>query len=51
MKVEKMFFISLQKLFLFSRKSKFRISDGQISLRHQRLKHKKDIHSSEYLEK
>ena len=35
-----MFFISLQKLFSFSRKSKFRILDIQISGRQQMLKHK-----------
>ena len=36
----KMFFISLQKLFSLSRKSKFRISDIQISWRRQMPKHK-----------
>ena len=36
----KMFFISLQKLFLFSRKSNFRILDFQISWRHKMSKHK-----------
>ena len=35
-----MFFISLQKLFLFSRKSNFRILHFQISWRHQMHKHK-----------
>ena len=33
-------FISLQKLFLFSRKPNFRVLDIQISLRHQMPKHK-----------
>ena len=36
----KMFFISIQKLFLFFRKSNFRILDIQISWHHQMLKHK-----------
>ena len=40
MKQQKMFFISLQKLFLFLRKSDFRILDTQISLRHPMPKHK-----------
>ena len=40
MKVEKMLFISLQKLFLLSRKSKFKILDIQISWGHQMPKHK-----------
>ena len=35
-----MFFISLEKLFLFSRKSNFRVLDIQISWRHQMPKHK-----------
>ena len=39
-KLGKMFFISLQKLFLFSRKSNFSILDFQISWRHQMPKHK-----------
>ena len=40
-KLRKTFFILLQKLFSFSRKSKFRILDIQISWRHQISKHKK----------
>ena len=40
MKLGKMFFISLQKIFLFLRKSKFRVLDIQISLLHQMPKHK-----------
>ena len=36
----KMFLVSLEKLFSSSRKSKFRISDIQISRRHQMPKHK-----------
>ena len=40
MKLGKNFLISLQKLFLFSRKLDFRISDIQIPLRHQMPKHK-----------
>ena len=36
----KIFFISLQKLFSFSRKAKFIILDIQISWRHQMLKYK-----------
>ena len=40
MKFGKMFFISLQKLFLFLRKSNFSILDIQISWRHQMPKHK-----------
>ena len=39
-KLGKSFFISLQKLFLFLRKSNFRILDFQISWRHQMPKHK-----------
>ena len=39
-KLEKVFFISLQKLFSFSRKSNFRILNFQISWRHQMPKHK-----------
>ena len=39
MKQGKMFFIPLQKLFSFSRKSNFRISDIQIPWRHQMPKH------------
>ena len=39
--------ISLQKLFSFSRKSKFRISDIQILWYHQIPKHKKRIHFTE----
>ena len=39
-KTKNMFFISLQKLFSFSRKSNFRIPDIQISWRHQIPKHK-----------
>ena len=35
-----MFFISLQKLFLFSQKSNFRNLDSQISWRHEMPKHK-----------
>ena len=35
-----MFFVSLQKLFSFSRKSNFRILDNQVSWRHQMPKHK-----------
>ena len=42
MKVRKMFFISLQKLFSFSRKEKFKILNIQISRRHQMAKHKKN---------
>ena len=41
MKLGKMLFISLQKLFSFLRKSKFRILDVQVSWRHQMPKHKK----------
>ena len=41
MKLGKMFFISLQKYFSYSRKSKFKILDIQISWRHQMPKHKK----------
>ena len=37
-----MFFITFQKLILFSRKSKFRILDIHISWRHQIPKHKKN---------
>ena len=40
MKLGKTFFISLQKLFSFWRKSNFRILDFQISWRHQMPKHK-----------
>ena len=40
MKQGKMFFISLQKPFSFSRKSNLRILDFQISWRHQISKHK-----------
>ena len=40
MKLGKMFFISLQKLFSFSRKSNFRILHIQISWRHQMAKGK-----------
>ena len=40
LKLGKMFFISLQKLILFSRKSNFRISDIQFSLCHEMLMHK-----------
>ena len=43
----KMFFISLQKLFSFSRKSKLRILDTQISWRHQMPKHIKETHFAE----
>ena len=39
-KLGKMFFILLQKLFLFSRKSNFRIPHFEISLHHQMPKHK-----------
>ena len=39
-KLRKMFVISLQMLFSFSRKSKFRILDIQILWRHQMPKHK-----------
>ena len=39
-KLEKILFISLQKLFLFSRKSNFSILDLQISWPHQMSKHK-----------
>ena len=39
-KLRRMFFISLQKLFLFSRKSNFRILDIQIPWRYQMSKHK-----------
>ena len=41
MKRGKIFYISLLKLFSFSRKSKCSILDIQISWRHQMLKHKK----------
>ena len=51
MELSKMFFISLQKLFSFSRKLKFRISDIQISWQHQMPKHKKEMHFTEYLGK
>ena len=37
----KMFFISLRRLFPFSRKSNFRISGIQLSWRHQMRKHKR----------
>ena len=40
MKLGKMFFISLQKLFLFLGILKFKILDIHVSLRHQMLKHK-----------
>ena len=40
MKIGKIFFISLQKLFSFLRKSKFRILDIQVLRRHQMPKHK-----------
>ena len=40
MKLEKMFFISLQKLFSFSRKPKFKILDIKISQPHQMSKRK-----------
>ena len=39
-KLGKIFFILLQKLFLFSKKTKFRILDIQISRRHQMPKYK-----------
>ena len=39
-KLGKIFFILLQKLFSFSRKSKFRILDIQISWHHQMPNHK-----------
>ena len=41
MKLGKMLFISLQKLFSFSRKSKVTISDVQISLYYQMPEHEK----------
>ena len=41
MKLGKMFFISLQNLFLFLRKLNFRILGIQVSERHQISKHKK----------
>ena len=40
MKLEKMLFISIHKLFLFSRKSNFRILDIQVSWCHQMPQHK-----------
>ena len=40
MKFGKMLFISLQKLFMFSRKPNFSILDIQISRHHQMPKHK-----------
>ena len=46
-KLGKMFFISLQKLFLISRKSKFRILDIEISLHYQTPKHEKELHFTE----
>ena len=48
MKLEKMFFISLQKLFSFSRKPKFKILDIKISQPHQIcLSVKQEIHFTE----
>ena len=45
MRLGKMFFISLHKFFLFSRKSNFRILDIQISRRHHMpLSIKQEIH-------
>ena len=40
-KLSKIFFISVQKLFLFSRKWDFRILDFQISWHHEMPKHEK----------
>ena len=51
MKQGKMFFISVPRLFFFSRKSNIRILDIQIYLCHQMPKHKKEIHLTEELRK
>ena len=51
MKLGKMFFILLQKLFPFSGKLKSRILDVQISWHYQMPKHKKEICLTEWLGK
>ena len=47
MKLEKMFFMSLQKLFWFPRKSSFRILDIQVSDFVKCLSMKQEIHYAE----